>query len=189
MGGTSIEERYAPVWRPLRYVLQILVVNETSSSVKVLPTRQGPCSDSARRGPTPEAISKTPWLWSAGAIGRKLLWRTLASAGRGQRARLRRGRDFVDSSIPRGSTEPTSGGRVCQPDLTVANFFANSRKRLTEHIFPSPLAWGFWLGDHPPGDQCPTMGPEGWLRPTVYCQCSKVMFHGGVLREFGVVAR
>ena len=32
---------------------------------------------------------------------------------------------------------------------------------------------GLWLGDHPPGDQCPTLGPEGWLRPTVYCQCSK----------------
>ena len=32
---------------------------------------------------------------------------------------------------------------------------------------------GLWLDDHPPGDQCPTRGPEGWLRPTVYCQCSK----------------
>ena len=32
---------------------------------------------------------------------------------------------------------------------------------------------GLWLGDHPPGDQCPTLGPEGWLWPTVYCQCSK----------------
>ena len=48
---------------------------------------------------------------------------------------------------------------------------------------------GFWLGDHPPGDQCPTLGPEGRLRPTVYCQCSKVMFHGRVLLEFGVSAR
>ena len=44
-----------------------LVVNETSSRVTVPPTRQGPCSDSARPGPTPEAISKTSWLWSAGA--------------------------------------------------------------------------------------------------------------------------
>ena len=35
---------------------------------------------------------------------------------------------------------------------------------------------GLWLGDHPPEDQCPTLGREGWLRPTVYCQCSK----GGV---------
>ena len=48
---------------------------------------------------------------------------------------------------------------------------------------------GIWLGDHLPGDQCPTVGPEGRLRPTVYCQCSKVMFHGGVLLEFGVSAR
>ena len=32
---------------------------------------------------------------------------------------------------------------------------------------------GLWLGHHPPGDQYPTLGPEGWLWPTVYCQCSK----------------
>ena len=70
----------------------------------------------------------------------------MASAGRGQRPRLRRGRKFVDSSIPRGSTEPTSGGRVCQPGLSIANFFANCRKGLTEQIFPlhwcGPLARG-----------------------------------------------
>ena len=29
---------------------------------------------------------------------------------------------------------------------------------------------GLWLGHHPPGDQYPTLGPEGWLWPTVYCQ-------------------
>ena len=78
--------------------------------------------------------------------GRKRRKRTLANAGRAKRARLRLGRNFVDSSIPRGSTEPTSGGRVCQPGLSVANFFANCRKRLTEKIFPSPLAWAFGSG-------------------------------------------
>ena len=30
---------------------------------------------------------------------------------------------------------------MCQPGPTVANVFANGRKRLTEQIFPSPLAW------------------------------------------------
>ena len=65
----------------------------------------------------------------------------LASDGRAKRARLWRGRNFVDSSIPRRSTEPASGGWVRQPGLTVANRFANGRKRLTEQIFPSPLAW------------------------------------------------
>ena len=30
---------------------------------------------------------------------------------------------------------------MCQPGLTVTNFFSNGRKRLTEQIFPSPLAW------------------------------------------------
>ena len=44
----------------------------------------------------------------------------------------------------RGSTEPTNGGRVCQPGLSVANFFANCRKRLTEQIF-FPLHWRGYL--------------------------------------------
>ena len=47
-----------------------LIVNETWSRVTVPPTRQGPCSDSAGPGPTPDAISKTSWLWSAGPRNR-----------------------------------------------------------------------------------------------------------------------
>ena len=38
---------------------------------------------------------------------------------------------------------------------------------------PMSIGVGRWLGAHPPGDQCPTLGPEGWLRTTVCCQCSK----------------
>ena len=26
---------------------------------------------------------------------------------------------------------------------------------------------GLWLRDHPSGDQCPTLDPEGWLRPKI----------------------
>ena len=32
---------------------------------------------------------------------------------------------------------------------------------------------GRWPWNHPPGDQCPTLGSEGWLQPNVCCQCSK----------------
>ena len=53
-------------WRPLRYRLQF-GMNETSSNVTVPPMRQGLCSDSVRPRPTPEAISKPSWHWSAGA--------------------------------------------------------------------------------------------------------------------------
>ena len=150
--------------------IAILVVNEASSSVTVPPPRQGPCSDNARRGPTPEAISKISSLYSAGTseINRKLRRRTLASAGRGQYARVRRGRNVMNSSIPGGSAESTRGGQVCQPGLNFANCFANGRKRLTDQFFSSRLAWV-----DPPGDQCPTLGPEGWLQPNVCCQCSK----------------
>ena len=126
-----------------------MVVNETSSSVTVPPTRQGPCSDNAKAGPTPEAISQNFQALvgrRVREIGRKLLKTTLASAGRGQRARLWRRRSCVDPSIPRGSTEPTSRGRVCQPGLSLAKVFANCRKHLTEQNIPSPLAWAFGPG-------------------------------------------
>ena len=105
-------------------------------------------------------------------IGRKGLKRTLASAGRGQRARLRGGRYFVDSSIPRGSTEPISGGRVCQPGLSVTNFFTNGRKRLTEHIFPSLWRGSLAIGSSAQGPM-PHTGSRRLGLPTVYCQCSK----------------
>ena len=39
--------------------------------------------------------------------------------------------------------------------------------------FSLSTAVGLWLGHHSPGDQYPTLGPEGWLRPTANCQCSK----------------
>ena len=65
----------------LAYV--ILIVNETSSSVTVPPTKQGPCSDSARLELTPETISKTSRIFigqRVQEIGRKLRRRTFASA-------------------------------------------------------------------------------------------------------------
>ena len=122
-------------------------------------------------------------------IGRKLLKRTLASAGCGQRAQLWRGRNFVDSSIPRGSTEPTSGGRVCQPGLSVANFFANCRKRLTEQNFPSPLAWVVGSGIVRPEINAPHWVQRAGFGQLFIASAQKVMLHGGVLREFDVVAR
>ena len=41
-----------------RRIYAISIVNDTSSSVTVPPTKQGPYSDSARSRPTSEAISK-----------------------------------------------------------------------------------------------------------------------------------
>ena len=68
-----------------RLIYAIFIVNETSFSVTVPPLNQGACSDSARSGPTPEAISKTSRLLvdqCAREIGRKLRRGTFASAGR-----------------------------------------------------------------------------------------------------------
>ena len=164
-----------------------LVVNETSSSVTVPLTRQGACKVRADARSYLQILALVGWR--VREIGRKLLRRTLASAGRGQRARLRRGRNFVDSSIPRGSTKPTSGGRVCQPGLTVANFFANRRKRLTEQIFPSPLAWAFGSGIIRPETNTPHWVQRAGFGQPFIASAHKVMLHGGVLRGSGVFAR
>ena len=68
-----------------RLIYAMFIVNETSSSVKVPPTKQGPCSDIARSGPKPEAISE-PSRGLVGQrakeIGRKLRRDSFASAGR-----------------------------------------------------------------------------------------------------------
>ena len=151
LGGTSIEERHATVRR--HGVTSAMYCNFGSKRNVV------------ERHSTPDKAGAVFWQRKARAdagsylqnflalVGRRVREnvrkrhkRTLASAGRAKRARLRPGRNFVDSSIPRGSTEPTSGGRVCQPGLSVANCFANRRKRLTEQIFSHPLAWVFGSG-------------------------------------------
>ena len=96
---------------------------------------------------------------------------------------------FHDSSIPRGSTEQTSGGRVCQPGLSVANFFANCRKRLTEQNFPSPLVWAFGSGIIRPETDVPHWVQRAGFGQPFIASAHKVMFHGGVLRGSGVFAR
>ena len=68
-----------------RLMYAIFIVNETSPSVTVPPTKQGPCFDSARSGPTPESISKPSRLLvgqRSREIGRKRRRGSFASAGR-----------------------------------------------------------------------------------------------------------
>ena len=37
-------------------------------------------------------------------------------------------------------------------------------------------------------DQCPTLGREDWLQPKFVARAEKVIFHGGILREFCIGA-
>ena len=64
-----------------------------------------------------------------------------------------------------------------RPGFAIPVSVSQISSRTAESASPSKISLstgvGLWLGDHPPGDQCPTLGLEGWLRPTVYCQCSK----------------
>ena len=78
---------------------------------------------------------------------------------------------------------------MCQPGLTVANRFANGRKRLTEQIFPSRPAWVFNSGIIRPETNAPHWVHRAGFGQPFVASAQKVMFHGGILREFGVVAR
>ena len=60
-----------------------------------------------------------------------------------------------------------------QPGLTVANCFANGRKRLTEQIFPSPLAWVVGSGIIRPETNAPHWVQRAGFGQTFFCQCSK----------------
>ena len=71
-----------------RLIYATFIVYETSFSVTVSPTNQGPCSDSARSGPTPEAIFKPSRLLvgqRVREVGRKLRRGVFGSAGRCER--------------------------------------------------------------------------------------------------------
>ena len=77
---------------------------------------------------------------------------------------------------------------MCQPGLTVTNCFAKCRKRLTEQNFPSPLAWGFGSGIIRPETNAPHWVQRAGFGQPFVASAQKVMFLGGILREFGVVA-
>ena len=167
--------------------IAVLVVSETSSSVTVPPTRQGPCSDSARPGPTPEAIAKTSGLWSAGTyktpkedLGER--WPRLT----GMTAALTKSREFQHSwwGCRTGERRPRVPTRPHFRELLRERQKLPYRKKKT-------LSTGAvrWPWDHPPGDQYPTLGPEDWLQPNVVASAQKVIFHVGILHEFSVVAR
>ena len=68
----------------------------------------------------------------------------------------------------------TDQGRPGMPTRSQCREFLRELQKAPHRAkFSLSTGVGLWLGDHPPGDQCPTLGPEGWLWPTVYCQCSQ----------------
>ena len=83
---------------------------------------------------------------------------------------------------------------MCQPGLTFADCLANCRKRPTAQIVSSPLAWVVGSGIIRPETNAPETNAPHWVQragvgQTFVASAQKVMFHGGILREFGVVAR
>ena len=159
--------------------IAILVVNASSSIATVLPTRQ------AR-----SYLQTFLALFgrSVREIVRKLCRRTLASAGRGQPEGLRRGRNFVVSSIPRGSTErPAEAG--CANPVSLSRISSRTAESASPSNFFSPLAWVVDSGIIRPETNAPHWVQKAGFGQTFVASAQKVMFHGGILREFSVVAR
>ena len=168
-----------------------LVVNETSSSVTVPPTRQGPCSDSARPGrrqklsqllpgfgrpARPRKRSKT----SKEDLGKRWPRSTSTTAAR------TKFRGFQHSPWEYG----TGQRRPCVPIRSHCREMLRERQKAPHRAnFSLSTGVGRWLGDYPPGDQCPHWFQRARFGQMFVTSAQKVMFHGGILREFGVVAR
>ena len=155
--------------------MAILVVKEMSSSVTVPPTRQGPCSDSVRPGPTPEAISEPSWLWSASASGKRSKTPRDDLCKRWPRSTSTTAARTKFRGFQHSPWECGTGQR--RPGVPTRSHFREwlRERQKVPHREKNVLSTGAgrWPWNHPPGDQCPTLGSEGWLQPNVCCQCSK----------------
>ena len=80
-------------------------------------------------------------------------------------------------------------GRVYQPVLAFANCFVNGRKRFTEQLFPSPLAWIVSSGIIRPKTNASRWVQRAGFGQTFVASARNVIFHGGILRELEAVAR
>ena len=73
---------------------------------------------------------------------------------------------------------------MCQPCLTVANFFPKGRKRLTELSFPSLLAWVFSSGIIRPETNALHWVQRASFGQPFIASAQTVMFRGGDLAYF-----
>ena len=75
---------------------------------------------------------------------------------------------------------------MCQPGFTFANCLANGRKRLTEQMIPPPLAWIVVSEITRPETDAPIWAQRAGFGQMFVARAERVMFHGGIRREFGV---
>ena len=95
----------------------------------------------------------------------------------------------MNFGIPSGSAESTRGGGVCRPCLTFANGVADSRKYPIEKNGPSPLAEVTGPGIIRPDTNAPHWVQRAGFSQKFDASAQKVIFDGGILREFGIGAR
>ena len=172
-----------------RLIHAISIVNETSSSVTVPPTKQEPCSDSPWSGPKPEAISTSSRLLvgqRVRKIGQKLRRRTFASAGRCSRSG--RGADeisWVSAFAPQVLNQLGEAG--CVNPVSLSQIASGT----SESALPSKCFPFHWHGS---SALRPETSAPHWVQRTGFSQnfvasAQKVIFQAWILREFGVGGR
>ena len=152
-----------------------LVVNETSSSVAVPPTSQGRLPKAEGQGRRQKPSANLP------GFGRPAL----------SRNRSKTPKEYLGRRWPRSTCTTAARTNFCGfqhspwedgtgqwrpgvPTRSHCREFLHERQKAPHRAIVSlSTGVGCWLGDHPPGDQCPRLGLEDWLRPNVCCQCSK----------------
>ena len=150
----------------------------------IRPTRQGPCSGSAREESTPGVTAKTSGVLSAGASEKQVEnsegGRHSASTRQGHRARRRWGNP-INSAGPVRGAELLRGGVGCPPGVTGANGVADGRKSFSEHIIPWPPAGIMSLGVVFPETDAPHGVERAVFSQKFGASAQKVLFHGRVM--------
>ena len=84
-------------------------------------------------------------------------------------ARPRRRRDF---SVPSFAVQVVNRRRKagCADPVSLSRTSSQTAENASPMIIFLATGMGCWPWDHPPGNQCPTLGPEGWFHPEACCQ-------------------
>ena len=158
-----------------RLVYTIFIESETSSTITVPSTKQGPCSDSTRSGPTPEAIFKTPRLLvgqRAREIGRKgklcERWPLLT-------ARPRRGRDVLVLAFA-VQVRNRLGEAGCADPVSLSRITSRTAENASPGQFFSPLAWVVGAGTILPATNAPHWVQRAGFSQALVVRAQKVIF-------------
>ena len=87
-------------------------------------------------------------------------------------ARPRRGQHFLVFAFE-VQVRSRLGEAGCADPVSLSQMSSRTAENTSPRKFFLSRGMGCWPWDHPPGDQCPALGPECWIQPEACCQSSK----------------